>query len=259
MATSRCPRCGNLIDTATADSGGVLSCGGCGAKLRSKPTAPADTRPPAPDPLTAVADAPRPDPKATIPPGGRRVVASSDAAGVPAEGATLESVYAELLIVRRLQEQILDRLRGGTALESSPGTGDVTPVARAAVRSSRRKTVLVVIEDEPLRDTVVTALARAQIPTRSASSGNEGLAEVAREKPDVLVIDFDMRGSMGGKDVVDLVKATMEWVDIPIILYGSAELAGTDPQMQGADVIVAKGPGSAATMVETVVAAFRRP
>jgi CheY-like chemotaxis protein len=175
----------------------------------------------------------------------------------PAGPATIETILAEIQAVRRIQEQILDRLVSAPKAEDRPVTGDFTAASRAAVRSAQRKTVLVIEEDGPSRDAVTNALRKAQVPTRAVSSGNEGLAEIAREKPDVMVIDLEMGGTMGGKDVIDLVKATMEWVDIPIILYGRPG-AAVDPQAHGADLLVSKGPGSADTLVERVVSFFRR-
>ena len=70
-----------------------------------------------------------------------------------------------------------------------------------------------------------------------------------------------MGGSMGGKDVVNMIKATMEWVDIPIVLYTRmmVESQKEARQVHGADEVVRKGEGSAEALVARVIAVFRRP
>ena len=35
----------------------------------------------------------------------------------------------------------------------------------------------------------------------------------------MIALELDLGGAMAGKDVINMIKATMEWVDIPIILY----------------------------------------
>jgi hypothetical protein len=65
---------------------------------------------------------------------------------------------------------------------------------------------------------------------------------------------------MGGRDVINIIKSTMEWVDIPIILY-TREPVGSQKearQLHGADEVVCKAPGSAAALVQRVIATFRR-
>jgi hypothetical protein len=68
-----------------------------------------------------------------------------------------------------------------------------------------------------------------------------------------------MGGSMAGKDVVNMIKATMEWVDIPIILYTRTPVASQQEArtVHGADDVVPKGPGSAEALVSHVIAHFR--
>ncbi len=50
------------------------------------------------------------------------------------------------------------------------------------------------------------------------------LGAIAEERPDVVVLELGMGGSMAGKDVVNVIKATMEWVDIPIVLYTQSSI-----------------------------------
>ena len=82
---------------------------------------------------------------------------------------------------------------------------------------------------------------------------------MAEEKPDVVAIELDLHGDLQGKDVINMIKATMEWLDIPIILYtrSPVESQREARQVHGADDVVLKRSGPAA-LVSKVVALFRR-
>jgi len=137
------------------------------------------------------------------------------------------------------------------------------PPARTAgpspVRSRRRKSVLLIDDEKPSRDATAAALQGADVPTRVVDEGNAALAAIAAEKPDVIVIDVAMGGAMAGKDVINMIKATMEWVDIPIVLYTRLAVAGVNEArtIHGADDFVAKSEGPA-VLVARVIAIFRR-
>ena len=64
---------------------------------------------------------------------------------------------------------------------------------------------------------------------------------------------------MGGKDLVNMIKATMEWVDIPIVLWTREPVASQKEarQIHGADEVVPKS-GGAAALVARVITVFRR-
>jgi response regulator RpfG family c-di-GMP phosphodiesterase len=64
---------------------------------------------------------------------------------------------------------------------------------------------------------------------------------------------------MGGKDVINMIKATMEWVDIPIVLYTRAPVESQREArtVHGADEFVLKSAGPAA-LVTRCIALFRK-
>jgi hypothetical protein len=65
---------------------------------------------------------------------------------------------------------------------------------------------------------------------------------------------------MAGKDVVNVIKATMEWVDIPIVLYTRLPIPSQKEarQIHGADELVAKSPNGVEALVMRVISLFRR-
>jgi CheY-like chemotaxis protein len=177
---------------------------------------------------------------------------------------TLEAVLAELRALRSVQEEIVELLRIRPASPPHAPAGRMaapTPVEGGPpLRSRRRKTVLLLDDDPETRSAARAALEGVEVPTREVDDGNAALALIARDKPDVIVMELAVGGVMPGKDVVNLIKATMEWVDIPIILY--TRLAISNPrdvrEVHGADDYVRKGDGGPNQLVSRVIAHFRR-
>ena len=78
-------------------------------------------------------------------------------------------------------------------------------------------------------------------------------------KPDIIVLELALEGEMAAKDVINLIKATMEWVDIPLILWTRETVTNQREarQIHGADELVEKSAGAAA-LVARVITVFRR-
>jgi CheY-like chemotaxis protein len=272
----KCPRCSAAI-TATPDEMGFIVCPSCQAKLRTKTASVVKAQgspPPPPVPLAAVPpdvdsvlahlDAP-PSPSATLPPG-------TPLKKLP-RPATLESVLAELQAVRETQKEILALLKKGpargavgpTPMPSSfgdPEGDEPSPQEQpvAPVRARRRKTVVLIDDDAADRQAALAALEKAEVPTRALPDGNGGLAAIAAEKPDVIVMELGIGGPMAGKDVINMIKATMEWVDLPIVLYTRIPIESQKEArtIHGADEFVPKGPGAPEALVAKVITVFRK-
>lgn len=266
----KCPRCQSLF-SATPDSSGTVVCGSCGARLRTR--APREATPEARRPAAARREAGPalarvgPAPVASVLPAAVPLAARApEAEAAPAE--TLREVFAEIRAIRRTQEEILallqPRPRTRTATEGDADSlfDQQHPAAQrpAPVRSGRRKSVLIVDDDEATRQEAVAAFEAAQVPVRAVGDGNSALAAIASDRPDVVVLELGMGGSMGGKDVVNMIKATMEWVDIPLVAYTRLPVASQKEarQIHGADELVVKAAGAAEALVQRVIAVFRR-
>jgi CheY-like chemotaxis protein len=231
-------------------------------------------RPGSPEARAALAEAPSPRPAPRpVAEEAHRVMrtprevsrASEDTARVAVgDGATLEALMAEVRAVRRSQDEILALLRAGGAAVGGVQPGfDVAhelglPVP-PAVRARQRKTVLLIDDDPETRLQTEAALDSAEIPFRSVADGRAALAAIADDKPDVIVMELDIAGTMGGKDVINLIKATMEWIDVPIVLYTRAPITSQREArtVHGADDFVSKQDGPE-PMLARVVTQFRR-
>ena len=217
----KCPKCSASFN-ATPDEGGFFACPGCGVRLRSRPA--------------------------------------------PAPGVTLDTVLAEIGVVRGLQEEALSLLRGRpqgdaarVAGETREAVGEEAP-PRPSIRARRHKTVLMIDDQDDSRQAAVAALDQAQVPTRAFSDGPRGLEALAAERSDVIVLELGIGGAMAGKDVINMVKATMEWVDIPIVLHTRLPIESQKEArtIHGADEFIIKAAGSAEALVARVIQLFRR-
>jgi CheY-like chemotaxis protein len=77
--------------------------------------------------------------------------------------------------------------------------------------------VLVVDDDEHIRELLNQELAEAGYQVRLAANGREGLAEIRRERPDLIILDV-MMPEMNGFDVAAVIKNDPETQDIPIVV-----------------------------------------
>ena len=179
---------------------------------------------------------------------------------------TIEQVLVELKAIRETQEEVLALLksRPGRSTGSDPdGTVALDPTflagAQPRVRTRKRKSVLLIDDDPSTRQAALAELEQAQVPARAAVDGAAGIQAIAAEKPDVIAIELGMGGNMAGKDVINMIKATMEWVDIPILLYTRLPVESQKEarSLHGADDLVLKRSGPAA-LVSRVIATFRR-
>ncbi len=241
--TRACPRCRAAL-TSVPDEQGFLLCSQCGARLRTRAAG--------------------------------RVKRPAAATPVAAGGPEWEALLGEFQALRAQQDQILanlalilDVLRtGGTPAPLEPAwerpsreSTDGAPAPAAPPRTRRRQKTAIVVDDDPdAREAAVAALRGAQVPVRALSDGNGALAAIASEKPDVIVLELDIAGATSGRDVVNMIKATMEWLDIPIVLYTRSAIASQKEarQIHGGDEYVAKGPGSTEALVARVISVFQK-
>lgn len=119
---------------------------------------------------------------------------------------------------------------------------------------------MVLVDDDPqTREAVLAEFHQADVPVRACGDGNAAIAAIAEEKPDVIILEIAMAGEMAGRDVINMVKATMEWVDVPIILWTREAVSNQKEarQIHGADEVVPKSSGPQALLAR-VITVFRR-
>jgi CheY-like chemotaxis protein len=204
---------------------------------------------------------------ATMPPSPASVVAVAGAVArrepTPPPPGGLDQVLREVRAVRELQERILAMLEGSLygSEARAPEAAEAEPDAPslAPIRAPRRKSVLLIDDDARSRDAAVRELSQADVPVRAVADGNHALRAIVEEKPDVIALELDLRGDMAGKDLINVIKATMEWVDIPIVLWTREPVSNQKEarQIHGADEIALKS-GGPAGLLARVITIFRR-
>jgi len=95
-------------------------------------------------------------------------------------------------------------------------------------RTRTTATILVVDDEEPVRKLVGLILKRSGYAVCTAENGGDALAQAAKQKPDLILMDIAMPEMDGYKATAKL-KDNNELADIPVILFSGrppAEDAG---------------------------------
>ena len=120
------------------------------------------------------------------------------------------------------------------------------------------RTILIVEDEQPIRDMVAFGLKRAGFDVLEAEDSRAARAQVADRRPDLMLIDW-MLPDMSGLELTRLIKRDKETREIPIIMLTARALeqdkvAGLD---SGADDYIIK-PFSARELIARIRAVLRR-
>jgi CheY-like chemotaxis protein len=224
-------------------SGGANSSSPSLPRIDPKDAAPADV-----DHVLARLDTPSPD--ATIRPGS---IARAAAASAPAAGAVLDMLLTEIAAIKKMQEEILGLLRAPASRSESLAGPEMAPARPPGLAASRGGTVLIIDDDTATREEAAGAL-RSVGRVKTADDGHSALATIASEKPAAIVLELGLGGAMPGQELVNVIKATMDWVDIPIVIHTRLELGDEEEAKHehGADAVVVKRAGSAALVARAI-------
>lgn len=282
----KCPKCSAAL-TVTPDELGIITCGSCGSRFRSPGAVKFTVQGPGPVPPSApgprsepptkrsdtpakMADSPLPplsdvdavlaridsppSPDSTIRPGAAGQIVIPRPSPTP-QPVSLEAVLAEVRAVRQTQQQILDLLRGGASAAPN-GAQLELGLPRSAAAPPVRGAVLLIDDDPRARSEAAQALQSIAV-VRTEADGNSALAAIAMERPDVIVLEPGLAGATPGKELLDVIRSTVEWARIPVVLYARQPAEAADPPGSGASL--AKGPGSAQALVSRVAALLPKP
>jgi CheY-like chemotaxis protein len=197
---------------------------------------------------------PRIEPDATDPSATLRPGAPAPRIQRPGGGTAIDVILGEIRTIRRTQEEILALLRSRPSGAAAGGDGGVPEEAAPPPPRSRGRYVLLVDDDADTSAAATAALEAGSIDVNRVRDGNECLAAIAMRKPDVIILEAGLAGPMPGKDVVNMIKATMEWVDIPIVIFTRTELGDEEEALReySADAIVSKAPGAELELAQQV-------
>jgi CheY-like chemotaxis protein len=113
--------------------------------------------------------------------------------------------------------------------------------------------VLVVEDNVPFCKTVAAMLANRGYDTRTAADGRRALDEVARQRPDLILLDIAMP-VMDGRTFLRHLRADERWRDIPVIVMtamSDRDLASADASLP-AQASLTKSRFSMADLLQTI-------
>jgi PAS domain S-box-containing protein len=128
------------------------------------------------------------------------------------DATTEQGVGLGLYLCRELVQ-----LHGGNIwVESQPGKGTTFVFVLPKSQQLLRSNVLIIDDDPDLLDILRQILAAEQYNVRTARDGREGLAEMRRQTPDVVLLDLAMPELTGAATLKEIRK---DWDEVPVILH----------------------------------------
>ncbi len=89
--------------------------------------------------------------------------------------------------------------------------------------------ILVVEDNDQMRDTIKALINVGNISIREAANGREALNLIAYSAPDLILLDL-MMPEMNGFELVENLKSNDQWKGIPIIVISAIDLTNSDRQ-----------------------------
>jgi PAS domain S-box-containing protein len=113
---------------------------------------------------------------------------------------------------------LVQEFKGGISFESKPGEGTVFKVLFPLIPRTRLAQVLVVDDDQSMRQIIQRALnSKPGISVQMASSGMEALVKLGDYKPDAIVLDLFMP-AMDGVELCRHIKSTPDLAEIGVLV-----------------------------------------
>ncbi len=207
----------------------------------------------------------RVDASATLPPGLQSTEALR-AAGYPPIGVPKAAVSAKpdaieglKSVLESLQQEVAalkashQKLAATVArLEGPPASTATMPPSAASVGPSAPKprpagrSLLIVDDDPAVAEATRKACAALGFVPLVVNAVRPALDAMGKERPALLILEPLLTGELSGRDLVNYVKSTMEWIEIPILIHTRAAVANHEQARTdyGADDFVIKADGS---------------
>lgn len=106
-------------------------------------------------------------------------------------------------------------------------------------KSGRQRTVLVVEDDPFSRELMAELLTEEDYDVVLARSGEEGLVQVGRARPDAMVLDLALP-RLSGLDLLHEVRGNASTADIPVIVVSAYALHLQDQDLAHVDAAIQK-------------------
>jgi PleD family two-component response regulator len=164
----------------------------------------------------------------------------------------LQAIQKDMASLKQSHQELaatVSRLEGSKAATSTqpPGSRPKTP-------ASALKPMLIVDDDAGIAEETMRACGKMGFAPVVVTEVRAALDAMGRERPSLLILEPLLAGELSGRDLVNYIKSTMEWVEIPILIHTRAPITNHEQARTdfGGDDYVIKGPGSIDVLVKKV-------
>jgi CheY-like chemotaxis protein len=100
--------------------------------------------------------------------------------------------------------------------------------------------VLIVDDSRAMQEILVDTLRLEGMRTLVASYGREALALMRTHQPNLVLLDFNLSGTMNGIEVLQTIRKTPQFASTPVVLLTAEHIAAEQREAQEADLIMLK-------------------
>lgn len=166
----------------------------------------------------------------------------------------LQSIQKDLATLKQSHQELAATVAKLGAPKASTST--IPPSApRPKTAPSGPRPLLIVDDDAKLAEEIKMACEKLGFAPVVVTAVRAALDAMGRERPALLILEPLLAGEPSGKDFVNYVKSTMEWIEIPILVHTRAPIANHEQARTdfGADDYVLKGAGSIDLLAKKIV------
>jgi len=181
--------------------------------------------------------------------GGSKAAVSAKPDVVEGLKATIESIQQELAALKASHQKLaatVARLEGPPPSTATMPPSAATGTALASKPRAAGRSVLIVDDDPALAEATRKACAALGFVPLVVNAVRPALDAMGKERPALLILEPLLAGELSGRDLVNYVKSTMEWIEIPILIHTRAAVVNHEQARTdfGADDFVIKADGS---------------
>ncbi len=169
----------------------------------------------------------------------------------------LQSIQKDLSTLKQSHQDlasVVSKLEAPRASSSSQAQASAA-VALPRPKAAGARPVLIVEDDAAVAEATRKACEKLGFAPLVVNAVRAALDAMGRERPALLILEPMLQGELSGRDLVNYVKSTMEWIEIPILIHTRATVANHEQARTdyGADDYVIKAADSVERLAKKVV------
>lgn len=103
------------------------------------------------------------------------------------------------------------------------------------------KPLIMVVEDHrDVQEMLVDLFQLAQMDALGAGRGDEALALMRENPPDLAILDIDLPGEMSGLDLLRAIRDDQTLAPMPVVMLTAQNVAARTPDTDAADLVLLK-------------------